>query len=260
MKFKILFLLPFFMITNSSSKEAAFWGKNGHRATGKIAEKHLTKRAKKKIDKLLKGQSLAFVSTYADEIKSDRKFSKYYPWHYVNMNLDESYEEAEKNPQGDLVTGIDVCIAVLKDKTSSEEDKNFHLKLLVHFIGDLHQPMHIGQKEDKGGNTVQVQWFGKGTNLHRVWDTNMIDDWEMSYIELADNADDLSKKQIETIEKGSIIDWVNEVHETTKEVYSSVKVGENLRYEYSYNHFGTVRTQLQKGGIRLAKVLNDIFD
>jgi len=66
--------------------------------------------------------------------------------------------------------------------------------MLVHFMGDLHQPMHIGRKEDKGGNSIQVEWFGRGTNLHSVWDSKMIDDWEMSYIELADNADDLSKK------------------------------------------------------------------
>jgi hypothetical protein len=260
MKIKLFLLLPFFLMMNSNSEEAVFWGKNGHRVTGKIAEKHLTRKAKKQIDKLLKGQSLAFVSTFADEIKSDRTYSKYYPWHYVNMNLDQSYQEAEKNPKGDLVTGINTCIQILKDKTSSEEDKAFHLKLLIHFVGDLHQPMHIGQKEDKGGNTVQVEWFGKGTNLHSVWDSKMIDDWEMGYAELADNATDLSKKQIEAIEQGTIEDWVNEVHEITKEVYKSVKKGENLRYQYSYNHFGTVRTQLQKGGIRLAKVLNEIYD
>jgi hypothetical protein len=243
----------------SSSDDAVFWGKNGHRVTGKIAEKHLTRKAKKSIDKILKGKSLAFVSTYADEIKSDRKYSKYYPWHYVNMNLDQTYEQAEKNPEGDLVTGIDTCIAILKDKNSTDEEQNFHLKMLVHFMGDLHQPMHIGQKEDKGGNSIQVEWFGSGTNLHSVWDSKMIDDWEMSYEELADNADSLSKKQLEAIEKGSIVDWVNEVHIVTKEVYNSVKVGENLRYNYSYDHFETVRAQLQRGGIRLAKVLNEIY-
>ena len=260
MKFKALLFIPLLFIMTSSNEDVVFWGKNGHRATGKIAEKHLTRRAKKNIDKLLKGQSLAFVSTYADEIKSDRSFNKYYSWHYVNMDLDQSYQEAEKNPQGDLVTGIAECIKVLKDEKSTDDDKAFHLKLLVHFIGDLHQPMHIGQKEDKGGNTVQVQWFGSGTNLHSVWDSKMIDDWEMSYLELADNAADLSEEKIEAIEKGTVIEWVDEVHVLTKEVYNSVKVGENLRYRYSYNHFGTVRKQLQKGGIRLAKVLNDIFD
>jgi hypothetical protein len=260
MKIKLLLLIPFLFFMKSSSDEAFFWGKNGHRATGKIAEKHLTRKAKRSIDKILKGQSLAFVATYADEIKSDKKYNKYYSWHYINMDLDQTYEEAEKNPKGDLVTGINTCIEILNDKNSSDDEKNFHLKMLVHFMGDLHQPMHIGRKEDKGGNSIQVEWFGKGSNLHRVWDTNMIDDWEMSYIELADNADDLSKTQIETIEKGTLIDWVNEVHIVTNEVYNSVEKGENLRYKYSYNHFGTVRTQLQKGGIRLAKVLNDIFD
>lgn len=253
-------MIPFLFSMKPTTNEAVFWGKNGHRVTGKIAEMHLSRRAKKSIDKILKGQSLAFVSTYADEIKSDKKYNKYYSWHYVNMDLDQTYEQAEKNPQGDLVTGINTCIAVLKDKNASEEDKNFHLKLLVHFIGDLHQPLHIGRKEDKGGNDVQVQWFGSGTNLHTVWDSKLIDDYEMSYIELANNADELSKKQIEAIEKGSVIDWVNEVHVVTNEVYNSVKVGENLRYNYAYDHFGTVRTQLQKGGIRLAKVLNDIYN
>lgn len=260
MKFRILILIPLFFSFNSSTIDDFYWGKNGHRTTGKIAEKHLTKRAKKKIDKLLKGQSLAFVSTFADEIKSDRKYNKYYSWHYINMGLDETYEEAEKNPSGDLVTGIGKCVAVLKDEASSEEDKEFHLKLLIHFIGDLHQPLHIGRREDKGGNTVQVQWFGRGSNLHKVWDTNMIEEWEMSYLELADNAEDLSKKQIEAIQCGSIVDWVNEVHKITADVYKSAKVGENLRYRYSYDHFDIVRQQLQRGGIRLAKVLNDIFD
>lgn len=260
MNIKLLLLIPFFFLTNSSTEETVVWGKNGHRVTGKIAEKYLTKRAKKKIDKILKGQSLAFVSTFADEIKSDRAYRKYSPWHYVNMDLDQTYEESEKNPQGDLVTGIQKCISVLKDENSAAEDKNFHLKMLVHFIGDLHQPLHIGRKEDKGGNDVQVQWFGKGTNLHSVWDSKMIDDYGMSYSDLADNAKDLSKKQIELIEQGSIVDWVNEVHEISAEVYKSAKIGENLRYRYNYDHFGTVRNQLQKGGIRLAKVLNDIFD
>tara|TARA_B100000809_G_C15096202_1_gene515088 strand:- start:171 stop:953 length:783 start_codon:yes stop_codon:yes gene_type:complete len=260
MKIKLLLLIPFLFFIKSSSDEAFFWGKNGHRATGEIAEKHLTRKAKRSIDKILKGQSLAFVSTYADEIKSDKKYNKYYSWHYINMDLDQNYEEVEKNPKGDLVTGINTCIKILNDKNSSDDEKNFHLKMLVHFMGDLHQPMHIGRKEDKGGNSIQVEWFGRGTNLHSVWDSKMIDDWEMSYIELADNADDLSKKQIEVIERGTLVDWVNEVHLVTNKVYNSVEKGENLRYRYSYNHFGTVRTQLQKGGIRLAKVLNDIFD
>jgi hypothetical protein len=259
MKLKLFLLIAALFFGNPAMEETVFWGQNGHRATGKIAENHLNKRAKKRIDKLLNGQSLAFVSTYADEIKSDSAYRKYYSWHYVNMDLEESYADANKNPKGDIVTGINKCIEVLKDNNSSEEDKSFHLKMLVHFVGDLHQPMHIGQKEDKGGNAIQVEWFGKGTNLHAVWDTKMIENWNMSYLELADNAKDVSKKQIAAIEAGTLIEWVDETHELTKKIYKSAEVGENLRYRYSYDYFGIVRDQLQIGGIRLAKILNDIF-
>lgn len=259
MKIKFIFLLIGLSISSITMASNPLWGPTGHRTTGEIAQKHITKKVKKKIEKLLKGESLAFVSTYADEIKSDRKYSKYYTWHYVNMPLDSRYEDAEKNPKGDLVTGINTCISILKDKNSSNQDKVFYLKLLVHLIGDLHQPMHIGRKEDKGGNTIQVQWFGRGTNLHRVWDIHMIEEWKMSYTELANNTECLSKAQVEAIQQGSIIDWVHDTHKLSKIAYESVKVGENLRYRYSYLHFGTVRKQLQKGGIRLAKLLNDIF-
>jgi hypothetical protein len=260
MKIKLFLLLPFFLFSKTHSEDAFFWGQNGHRATGKIAEQYVTKRAKRKIDKILKGQSLAFVSTFADEIKSDRKYREFSPWHYVNMKLDETYDTAEKNPKGDLVTAISKCVTILKDKNSSEADQEFYLKMLIHFVGDLHQPMHVGTKEDKGGNDFQVQWFGDGTNLHAVWDTKMIESWNMSYLELADNANILSKKQVESIEKGTVLDWVDEIHEITKEVYSSAKKGENLRYRYSYVNFGIVREQLQRGGIRLAKILNEIYD
>lgn len=256
--FKLLFVVTIIFVITGFTK-INIWGPTGHRATGEIAEKHLTKRTKKKIDKLLQGESLAFVSTFGDQIKSDKKYRKYNAWHYVNMPLDGNYETAEKNPKGDLVTGINYCIETLKNETSSQEDKRFCLKMLVHLIGDLHQPMHIGQREDKGGNTIQVQWFKKGTNLHRVWDSNMIDEWGMSYVELANNTKELSKVEIEAFQKGTIIDWVKDTHQLTKKVYTSVEKGENLSYRYSYDYFPIVREQLQKGGIRLAKVLNDIY-
>lgn len=259
MKTKALLMVSVLFLMSFTKDKLVYWGKNGHRATGEIAESYLTKKTKRKINKLLKGQSLAFVSTFADEIKSDKKYDKYYSWHYINMRFDETYETAEKNPEGDLVTGITACISILKDKNSTEEEKVFFLKMLVHFVGDLHQPMHIGRREDKGGNTIQVQWFGKGSNLHKVWDTNMIDDFKMSYTDLANSSKTLSKTQVKAIQEGSLIDWVTEVHKITKEVYGSVKVGENLRYQYSYHHFGIVRQQLQRGGIRLAKILNDIY-
>ncbi|WBX73105.1 S1/P1 nuclease [Tenacibaculum pacificus] len=261
MKTKVLLLFCAFLISASTiANNEDFWGPTGHRATGKIAENNLTKKAKRQIDKLLQGESLAFVSTYADEIKSDRKkFGKFYTWHYVNMPLDGKYSEVAKNPKGDLITGIKECVTILKDDKSTIEDKRFYLKMLVHLMGDLHQPMHIGQKEDKGGNSIQVKWHGKGSNLHRVWDSGLINKWDMSYLELADNAKDLSKEQIKALQNGDVIDWMKDTHKLTKKVYGSVKSGDKLSYRYSYDYFPVVREQLQKGGLRLAKLLNEIF-
>jgi hypothetical protein len=256
---KTLLLIVSLTISSLSVFSNDDWGKTGHRTTGKIAEKHLTRKAKKAIHKLLEGESLAFVSTFADEIKSDKKYNKFYSWHYVNFPLDGNYKDSEKNPKGDLITGINHCIAVLKDNNSTKEDKVFYLKILVHLVGDLHQPMHVGQAEDKGGNDIKVKWFYKSSNLHRVWDTDMIAEYKMSYTELADSVEELSKTEINQIKNGSVLDWVSETHELTREVYNSVEENENLRYKYSYKYLSSVRKQLQKGGIRLAKLLNEIF-
>jgi len=255
--FFIFILLFSFHIINANN--IPDWGSTGHRIIGVIAEKHLTKKVKKQIDKLLQGQSLAFVSTYGDDIKSDSKYNKFYTWHYVNFPFNSKYEDSDKNPKGDIVSGINKCITMLKDKNTSQEDQVFYLKFLVHLIGDLHQPLHVGRGEDKGGNDIQVRWHNKGTNLHRVWDSNMIESWNMSYTELANNTRDLSKQQIQSIQKGTVLDWTYESQKLAIQVYKSAAIGEKLGYKYSYNHFGTVQSQLQKSGIRLAKILNDIY-
>ncbi|MET6991836.1 S1/P1 nuclease [Sediminicola arcticus] len=254
---KIIFLV--FLVVQFSFGNEIFWGKTGHRTVGEVASQHLTGKAKRAIKEILKGESLALVSNYADDIKSDRSYSKYGPWHYVNYPMDKKYIEVVPSTYGDLVKGIEICITIVKDENSSDEDRAFYLKMLVHFIGDLHQPLHAGREEDKGGNDIQLQWFGKGTNLHRVWDSNLIDEFGMSYTEIADNLPSLSKEERNAIQEGDVYDWVEESQDLAKEVYGSVEVGDKLGYEYSYKYTNTVRKQLQKGGLRLAKVLNDLF-
>jgi len=257
---KSLYILIGFLITFTPLLASnPDWGSTGHRTIGKIAEGYLKGKTKRKILKLLDGQSLALVATFGDDIKSDKRYNEFYTWHYINMPFDTKYEDAQKNPKGDLVTGIEKCKEVLLDKNKSKEDKVFYLKLLVHLIGDLHQPMHVGKAEDKGGNTLQVQWFGNGTNLHSVWDSKMINHFDMTYTELSKNSDRISKEQVKFLQKGSIIDWANETQTFAKKTYASAKTGENLKYKYMYENFGLVRSQLQKGGIRLAKVLNEVL-
>ncbi len=257
-KFFILLVFSFVCQFSNASNEPE-WGATGHRSIGKIADIHLSKKAKKEIDRLLNGQSLALVSTYGDDIKSDDDYDKYYSWHFVNFPFDTKYEDSKKSKSGDIVMGIDHCISVLKDPNSSENDKVFFLKFLVHLIGDLHQPLHVGRGEDKGGNDIKLQWHYKKSNLHRVWDSGMIEFYNMSYTELTSNRKKLSKTQIEIIKEGSILDWTYESQALAKKVYASAKPEEKLSYRYSYDHFDLVMSQLQKSGIRLAKVLNDIF-
>ncbi len=101
-------------ITQINANNNPIWGSVGHRTVGAIAEKHLTRKAKKQINKILQNESLAFVSTFGDEIKSDNRYREFYTWHYVNFPFNTKYEDSNKNPKGDIVTGINKCIAVLK--------------------------------------------------------------------------------------------------------------------------------------------------
>lgn len=259
MKTRFTYLLAAFLLFNLNGQANNKWGATGHRVVGAIADQYTSKKAKREIKKILNHQSLALVSTFGDEIKADPRYKEFGVWHYVNMPFNETYEASTKNPEGDLVTGIAICEKVIKDPKSTADDKAFYLKMLVHLVGDLHQPLHIGRAEDRGGNDIKVRWQGKDTNLHRVWDSQIIEAFNMSYSELAANKAFLAKEQITALQRGTPIDWVNETQNLAKIVYGSVTEGENLGYAYSYKYLDVARSQMQTAGIRLAKVLNDLF-
>lgn len=257
---KIILTILLSLFINLGYAADMYWGQTGHRATGEIATKHLSKKAKKEIEKILQGKSLALVSTYGDEIKSDNKYREFGPWHYVNLEPGEKiYDPLTANTEGDLLMALRKCKAVLQDKNASREEKEFYLKMLVHFMGDLHQPFHAGKGEDKGGNDIQVRWFNEGSNIHRVWDSDMIDSYQMSYTELAENTADLTSNRINEIRSGDFESWVYESKTLAEKAYASTEIGEKLGYRYMYDWFPIVREQLQKGGIRLAHVLNEIY-
>lgn len=258
MKF-LTFLLFLSFSISSNAEISPEWGPTGHRTIGDIAQKHLNHKAEKRVNQILKGHSLAFVSTFGDDIKSERSYDRFKVWHYVNYPFGIPYRQSVKNPSGDVIYGINECIRILKDKKTSPKDQEFYLKLLVHLVGDMHQPMHAGLAEDKGGNDFQVRWFNKGTNLHRLWDSDMIEHYNMSYTELSDNMVDPSKEWIQSKQKGNAEQWIDEVHQIAEKVYKSASIGEKLGYRYSYDHFETVRSQLYIAGIRLAAILNDIY-
>ena len=235
------------------------WGSTGHRALAEVASFYLTENAKNKINEILDGETIVTASMYADDIKSDSRYDEYYNWHFINMELDENYEDTVPSEKGDVFIAINKCIDILESDSVTDSEKSFYLKLLIHFIGDLHQPMHIGRYEDRGGNRVYVKWFGRNSNLHRVWDSEMINGYNMSYSELAKNLAIPEKLEIE-FERDDLIGWVNEIHSYTRKIYNGVSIDDNLGYEYQYENFQTVRDLILKGGLRLASVLNYLFD
>lgn len=235
------------------------WGSTGHRVIGEVAEKNIKKRTARKIAKILNHESLASTSTFGDDIKSDDRYKKFYEWHYEDFEYGKKHENSDYH-DGNLLKGMDYCINLLKDKSSSAEDKVFYLKFLIHLVGDLHQPLHVGDKKDKGGNDIKVKWFGAPSNLHKVWDEDMISQFGMSYTELAQNLPYLNQNEKESICSGTLSDWMYESQKIAfTDIYLSVKQDEALSYRYQYVHFGTVKKQLQKAGLRLATILDQIF-
>lgn len=234
------------------------WGQIGHRVVGKVAENHLTDKAKANIKLLLGYETLADVSTWMDDIKSDKEYDHTHDWHWVTIPEGQTYSQTELNPHGDAVECINRMITILKTETAPFEEKRDALKYLVHLVGDLHQPLHVGKGDDKGGNDVKVKWFYQSSNLHRVWDSEMIESKQYSYTELATKVNHADAAQVAAWQKGSVSNWAEEAMTFRKQVYNTGDI-EKMGYRYMYENWDLVQTQLEKAGVRLAGILNEIF-
>ncbi len=231
------------------------FGPTGHRVVGRIAENHLTGAAREGTRALLGNKSLALVSTWADEIRSDPAWAHASSWHWVTIEDGERYDSSRKNPDGDVIVKLEEFIAKLRDPTTSQRRRATALKWIVHLVGDIHQPLHVGRGADRGGNGIAAEWHGEETNMHRVWDSAMIDSTRLSYTELADFTDVASDEQVRIWQASTVTDWAEESMVHRSAVYS---VPDNA-YTYSYRHLPLVRERLLKAGIRLAGILNACF-
>jgi hypothetical protein len=248
--------LSIFVIAISSTHVFG-WGQTGHRVTGQIAESYLNKKAKKELERILSGQSLAMASTWMDEIRSDSTYDYTADWHWVTIQDGETYEQSQKNKKGDVIQTIERLISELKSKKLDAKQEAEYVKMLIHLIGDIHQPLHVGGGNDRGGNDVKVMWFRADSNLHRVWDIDMIDDTRLSYTEFAESLEKPGEQKLKGWQKSTVRDWAKESMNYRKDVYD-YKNG-RLGYEYSYYHLHIVRLRLLQAGVRLAAVLNEIY-
>lgn len=273
---KILALMSLSLL----SFNAFSWGPTGHRVVGEIAQKHLKWKTKKKIKKILDGESLARVSNWPDKIKSDPdKYAHTFSWHYTTW-ADTSKPFAPQAGEGSLVSAIEDQLKVLKTRKTTKAEKAFALKFLVHLVGDLHMPLHVGNGTDRGANDCKVTFHREKVNLHRLWDEKLIEFTRLSFTEMTRFIDIKSKKEEKEMSGGSVVDWARESallrpSAYPEEVATDKKGVEGkpnycqrdlaltneelprLGYQYSYKFMPIVEKRLYQAGLRLARLLDD---
>lgn len=258
---KIKRIFPFLLVALAFS--VISWGVVAHRSIAKIAENHLSPKAKAAVKTLLGTEDMAIVSTFADEIRYASKYRYTGPWHYLNVKQGLTYEGFKKTVLAD--TSANVYNALLKmeqqlkDPKSSSEEKTFALKMIIHFVGDLHQPMHVSRAEDQGGNKINVKFQGKDTNLHSLWDSGIIDYNGWSFTEMATALDNVSDPKIKKWQSEPVIKWLYESYQISDDLYQEIEANPILDYTYYPKHSEIYKMRIQQAGIRLAGILNEIY-
>ncbi len=251
------------MLLSLSVASPAFgWGQTGHRVTGAIAEQYLSPLSRAALMELLPNGSLAQAATHADDMRSDK--SEFWqktasPWHYVSVPHGTTYSTEHAPEEGDAVTALTQFTQTLKSKTASLEEKRLALQFIVHIIGDLHQPLHAGNGTDRGGNDVKVRFFWQDSNLHRVWDSEMLDQRQLSYTEWTQwLTEAITAEEIRQWATIDVMVWIKESTEIRDTFYP--KNANNINYDYLYVNLPTAKTRLQMAGIRIALYLNAVFE
>jgi len=237
------------------------WDALGHRVIAELAYNQLTKKARKQVDEVLGKRGMIYTASWADEIKSDTIYKESHITHYQNLRDGMTPEDIEylwlnnKSEGLHAFYAIDSLVNLLRHDKKNEDA----LKFTVHIMGDLFQPMHLGRPEDKGGNRIQMRWFGHGTNLHAVWDRWLIDYTQMSQTEFVRYLEDKysdSKKQIEQL---SMLECIMLTYERQKAVYQYQERGDNSNYHYAYQFRPMLDICLYSSSVKLAQLLNEIY-
>jgi len=249
----------------AAAQGALAWGATGHRVVAQLAEQHLTPEAKAGVAEIIGERNLlAEVANWPDHIRSDYEtWGHTTPWHYISIDDHEHFgDDLERSDKGDILEALGRFEAVLRDDDASAEERKQALAFYVHFVGDIHQPLHVGNRTDRGGNDVKVKYFGKPSNLHRVWDEDMINKVGLSYSEYVLFLDDVIAEEQAKLTAARYVDWAQESKDLREQVYTleTDRAGEaDIRYKYNYWNRDTMDQRLRKAGYRLAGKLNEIF-
>ncbi len=259
-QFKKAALLAFFFYLPVSGFS---WGALGHRIVGQIADTYLSRQAKREIQKILGTESIAITSTWPDFIKADSSFAYLNTWHYINFRSGMSESDIKNylaaDTATDAYTKINWLTEQLKNKSLDQDRQLMYLRLLIHIVGDVHQPLHTGRPDDRGGNGIRLSWFNNPYNLHQVWDDRLIDLQDLSYTEYTAVINHTSKEQRKQWQSEPVSEWIWHSYQLAENIYANVKPDDKLGYPYNYKYISVVNQQLLKGGVHLAGLLNEIF-
>lgn len=240
------------------SLPALSWGQKGHRIIAKIAYDNLSKKARKAVDKTLGKQGMIYWSNWPDEIKSDTIYPTSYDWHFQDFDagmsdslvMDALVHYPAKG--GNLFRALD-SLTTLKEKDVST------LRFIVHLSGDRYCPMHTAHLDDKGGNAVKMKWFKEDTNLHTVWDTHLIESQGYSFSEYAEKLEIEYAGEKQSILQMSDAELLVQNYHFTESIYAYQAAGDGNTYHYIYRWHIPMERQLYIAGIRLAKLLNELY-
>ena len=261
------------------------WGQEGHSIVGELAQRRLTPDAMAAVSSILgPGVSLASVANWADDDRA-AGHQETFRWHFVDIPATagtryDAARDCKLEPgQGDcVIAALDRLSKILADPTVSNADKRGPLMFMVHFMGDMSQPLHCSERDlDQGGNTYFVTFNGNkekrptAITFHSLWDTVLILErifnWGAMVTDLESTT--IPSMNAAEIATGSVVDWANECHDVGVSAYAAL--GPNsprtatreqpfaLAMPYADATHSMMKQQLAKGGIRLAQLLNNAF-
>lgn len=237
------------------------WGQEGHRIIAQVAYDNMNCRARKQVDKILGKHGMIYVANWPDEIKSDTIYPTSFDWHFQDLNggMSDSAVVAALTDYpkegGNLFRAVDSLTNVLRQDKRNRDA----LAFIIHFMGDRFCPMHTGHIDDLGGNRIKVKWFGKNTNLHAIWDSQMIDARGYTYSEYAQYLQDKLGYQKKAIQQMTPAELLLHNYHLTEAIYAYHTEWDGNPYHYVYHFADDMEWQLYASGIRLAQLLNELY-
>jgi hypothetical protein len=246
------------------------WGPEGHHVTIILAQRYLTADSSALAKELLGSESFLDAAVWADNYRHDHPETG--PWHYIDIPLRNTTLDMQRDcPNGDCVLAkTEAFLAVLRDTHADAAARRDALKFVIHFVGDLHQPLHDADDNDHGGNMRVVQLAphvpppGLSDNLHWLWDTGLIERINSNGQVLADIIQGkITDRDRTTWSRGRVEDWILEAHGLAQRAAYQGLGGAApavISPEYERQADQIIEIQLAKAGVRLAFLLNEALD